>query len=301
MHRGAVILVFLVLLLGACSSDETDVATTATQSPPVESSTVVTEVITTGGSEVVVARQVEYSTTSVKRLDIYSPVGPGPWPVVLLVHGVSQSKGSLAPLAEAISSEGAVVFNVDSIMSPPFDVAIEEVACSVRFAAATAVDYGGDPGKITLVGNSAGAATGMIVAMVGDELAQDCTAEGPAELDAVVGYEGPYDWAATVYGPIVDLPALESTAPELWAAVDPYSHLGRNTDLVVRLVHGDDTNPGWFEVPRAVSVDFHQALEDAGYDAEITLVDGASHTAITTSGNEAFDTTVTQALELAQD
>lgn len=113
------------------------------------------------------------------------------------------------------------------------------------------------------------------------------------------GYEGPYDWATTVYGP-VDLPAFESRDPDLWAAADPYSHLGGNPDPVVRLIHGDDTNVAWYEVPQAVSVDFQQALDEAGYDVEIVLVDGASHLAMGTSRNEAFETAVSQTLEMAR-
>lgn len=299
VRRAVVILVLLVV--GACTSSDSDVSTeTSVESPAVDSTTTTIGVTTTAGSEEsVVIPQIEYSTASPKRLDIYGPRGSGPSPVVVLVHGVAQSKGDLSSLAKALSAEGAVVFNVDATMSAPFDAAIEEVACSVRFAHAVAPDYGGDPSRITLVGNSAGAATGMIVALAGDDVAQNCVAEDPATLDAVVGYEGPYDWATTVYGP-VDLPAFEASDPELWAAADPYSHLGGNPDLVVRLIHGDDTNVAWYEVPRAVSVDFQQALAEAGYDAAITLIDGVSHVAITTSGNEAFETTVNQTVQIAQ-
>lgn len=244
-------------------------------------------------------RSIDYSTVSRKQLDIYSPGGSVPLPVVLVVHGVSQGKGDLAALAGAISAEGAVVFNVDVTMSEPFDAAIEEVACSVRYAHAMAADYGGDPERLTLVGNSAGAVTGMIAALAGDDVAENCVVDEPAALDAIVGYEGPYDWATTSYGQ-VDVPAYESSDPDVWEAVNPYTHLGGNPDLVIRLIHGDDADAAWYEVPRAVSVDFHEALADGAYDAEIRLVDGASHLAITRPGTEAFGITVDQALEMAR-
>lgn len=283
MRRAIVLVAVLVVVLGACSSTDTSETT----------ATLAVDVLQT-------AESVAYSTTSAKTLDVYSPVDQGSWPVVIVVHGVSQGKRSFAPLAEAIASRGAVVFNVDATMSAPFDGAIAEVACSIRLAKATAAEYGGDPARVTLVGNSAGATTGVIVALAGDDVARDCIADGPVELDAIVGYEGPFDWATTVYGSI-DLPALESADPDLWSAVDPYHHVGGNRDLVVRLIHGDDSDQAWYEVPRAVSVEFHQALSDAGYDAEITLVDGASHTAIAGPGSgEAFETTVDQAIELAR-
>lgn len=293
--------VLILLTVGACSSSDSNVSTaTSTQSPAIDSTTTTAETGTNASSEEVQeTRNTEYTTAGGKMLDIYSPGGSARWPVVLVVNGVSQGKGRFAPLAEAISAKGAVVFNVDVTMAEPFDTAISQVACAVRYAHATAADYGGDPSRITLVGNSAGATTGIIVAMTGDDVARDCVADGPAELDAVVGYEGPYDWATTDYGQ-VDVSAYESSEPDVWAAVDPYAHLGGNPDLVIRLIHGDDTDVAWYEVPRAVSVDFHQALVDAGYDAEITLVDGASHTAITRPGSEAFAITVRQAFEVAQ-
>lgn len=44
----------------------------------------------------------------------------------------------------------------------------------------------------------------------------------------------------------------------------------------MRLIHGDDTDVAWHEVPRAVSVEFSQALLEAGYDVELTLLEDAT-------------------------
>lgn len=92
---------------------------------------------------------------------------------MVVVHGFAQGRFSFAPLAEAIASEGAVVFNIDVAMSFPFRTTIEEVACAVRFSRAMAADYGGDETRITLIGNSAGASTGALVAIAGDDFAGD--------------------------------------------------------------------------------------------------------------------------------
>lgn len=297
-------LVFVALLaLTACSSaDTSDTALTSAEGSTTELTTTTGDATTTvAAGDVQVAESLAFSTMSANKLDVYNPTGQGPWPVVIVVHGASQRRNDFAPLAMAIAERGAVVFNVDATMSSPFESAIADVACSVRLAKATAAEYGGEPERVTLVGNSAGAAVGMIVALTGDDVAHDCVADESGELDAIVGYEGPFDWATTVYGPI-DLPALASTDPDLWKAADPYAHLGGNSDLVVRLIHGDDDDQAWFEVPRSVSLDFHQSLTDAGYDAEITLIDGASHTAIAGSGagTVAFETAVEQTIALAR-
>ncbi len=75
--------------------------------------------------------------TSTRTFDIYEPVEGGPWPVVVLWHGQPlgldapedfRQAFELAPLAEAIARQGAVVFNasysvrparVSSSMRPP--------------------------------------------------------------------------------------------------------------------------------------------------------------------------------------
>jgi len=139
--------------------------------------------------------------------------------------------------------------------------------------------------------------------MDGDDFSGDCAVnEGSALLDGFVGYEGPYDydWVLTALPkPDLDLLSMREEDPDQWEAINPYSHIGGNGDLVVRLIHGDDTDLAWYEVPRAFSVDFHQALTEAGYDVELTLLDGASHIALTNPGTEAFEVTVQTVMQIA--
>ncbi len=277
----------ILLLASACGGVEEATrtpATAATPSPaPPQQPTVTSNIAYTVG----------------KHLDVYAPSGPGPWPVVVVVHGILQSRGEFALLAEATASEGAVVFNIDVTMAPPFLTAIEQIACAVRFARATAADHGGDPTRITLVGNSSGAHTGAVVAMAGDEFEGDClVTDGSALTEALVGYEGTYDVATHVYGD-VNLPPLEQEDPELWQAINTYSHIGGNPDLVVRLIHGEDVDDIWYETLPETSVDFHDALLDAGYDVELTLLEGATHGDLLFR-TEAFEVTVQQVLEVAR-
>jgi len=236
------------------------------------------------------------------NLDVYIPSEPGPWPVVVVVHGGEQSRSYYAPLAESIASQGAVVYNIDAWFTFPFRSGIERIACAVRFARATAANYGGDPGWITLMGSSAGAATGAVVALAGDDFEGDCVvSDGSALPDALVAFEGPYDYATTVYRPPApDHTILKDEDPELWEAINPYSHIGRNLDLKVRLVHGDDLDVTWYETPPQVSIEFHQALADAGYDVELIVVEGAHHTDLTSTYSDAFALMVQQVIELAR-
>jgi acetyl esterase/lipase len=306
-------LTVVVFLLPACSDNADDVA--ATIAPATTTSTVNTTApattttiaptttiaapTTTAATVGVPYTVVDSGSISGSKLDVYTPGEPGPWPVVVVVHGFAQSRRSFAPLAEAIASEGAVVLNIDVAMSFPFQTTIEEVACAVRFARAMASDYGGDETRITLIGNSAGASTGAIVAMAGDDFAGDCVVtEGSALVDALVGYEGPYDWG-TQNSRAGNFVALREEDAELWESINPYSHIGGNPDLVVRLIHGDDTGTAWYEVPRQVSVEFHEALAEARYDAELTLLEGP-HVGLSVPSSEAFDVAVQQVMQVAR-
>ena len=235
------------------------------------------------------------------NLDVYAPAEAGPWPVVIVVHGVLQSSGTFNTLTNAIASEGAVVYNINVDHSRPATRAMELIACAVRYARSTAAEYGGNPAGITLVGNSAGANTGVVVGLAGDSFEGDCLeTEGSALLDAFVGYEGAYHLATTLFPDPYDHLYLENEDPELWRAINPYFYIGQNPDLRIRLIHGDNKDTAWYDFPPTVSIEFHEALADAGYDAEVSVIEGSPHTGLTATHYDAFKVTVEQVIEVAR-
>jgi predicted esterase len=72
------------------------------------------------------------------------------------------------------------------------------------------------------------------------------------------------------------------------------THLGGNPDLRVSLLHGAVD----VDVPPECSIQFHEALTAAGYDATITLLDAVGHE-IPLPGSPAFDAIVRQTLRVA--
>ena len=141
--------------------------------------------------------------------------------------------------------------------------ALEDVACAVRFARTRASDYGGNPARVTLVGWSGGAAAGAWLALSRSHhpwlRETDCFAEVSALPDAFVGIGGPY--SKTEF--------LKEEDPELWELVSPYAYIGSNPNLQVRLIHGEwDSN-----CPVEGAVEFHEALEAAGYDVTLTVLE----------------------------
>ena len=120
---------------------------------------------------------------------------------------------------------------------------------------------------------------------------------------ASASFSWPFDLAATVNPSApsrVNHTVLKRSDPDLWRAVNPYTHIGRNPRLRIRLVQGQDADVDWCDVRPHVSVDFHQALSEVSYDSELIMVEGATHSDLPTRTSEAFAATVRQVMDLAQ-
>ena len=247
-----------------------------------------------------------YGDATKWKLDVYAPIRAGSWPVMLFTHGFGGNRKGYVALSQAIAERGAVVFTFDWPATVE-DIAlrddgrgvremIETAACAVRFAKARALQYGGDPERVTLGGHSYG---GYIVAWVGlaggqsdrlwDEFASErggpppqveCVEPGgSARVDAIVAIAGGYN--------VWDVPRYWEKAPDLLALTDPYGRIGDDGDLRVRLIHGENDDL----VPVSDAVSLNEALAEAGYDTKLTLWEGGHGVPI--------DLTVEQVLELS--
>lgn len=98
-----------------------------------------------------------------RRLDVYRPIDrDGPRPVVLYVHGGGfriLSKDTHWLMGLAFARQGYVVFNIDYRLAPahPFPAALLDVAAAYRWVLDHAARYGGDPSRVVVAGESAGA------------------------------------------------------------------------------------------------------------------------------------------------
>ena len=93
---------------------------------------------------------------------VYTPVGEGPFPVVVFYHGGGFTIGSLTshdPVARRICGEAeAIVVAVDYRLAPehPFPAAVEDAFAALQWVAANAAELGGDPSRLAVCGDSAG-------------------------------------------------------------------------------------------------------------------------------------------------
>src|SRR5690606_5988723 len=97
------------------------------------------------------------------RLDVYRPAhAEGPRPVVLYVHGGGfriLSKETHWLMGLYFARRGYVVFNIGYRLAPkhPFPAALEDSADALGWVVQNAHRYGGDPTRLVLAGESAGA------------------------------------------------------------------------------------------------------------------------------------------------
>lgn len=113
---------------------------------------------------VTLERDVAYLDTGKRahRLDVYRPAASGPRPVVIYVHGgafAMLSKDTHRVMALQFAARGYVVFNINYRLGPKhrYPSQLEDAAAALGWVMDHAADYGGDPGRLVLAGESAGA------------------------------------------------------------------------------------------------------------------------------------------------
>lgn len=134
------------------------------------------------------------------RLDVYAPRGPGPWPVVVFVHGGGwilgdrqQPGGNYTQLGRRLAGQGVVAMVISYRLgfSHRHPAQIDDVARALSWALRHAADYGGDPGAVFAMGHSAGAQ--LVALALCDPRYLGAYAASPAQLAGAITVSGPYD------------------------------------------------------------------------------------------------------------
>ena len=134
-----------------------------------------------------------------QTLDVWAPARPAETerPVLIWWYGGGWVKGdrdAYAFAARAFASRGFVVVVPDYRKVPGvrFPAFLQDGAEAVRWTRDHVAEFGGDPGRISFAGHSAGAYTAVMLAL--DTRWLKAVGVDPAIVKAAVGLSGPYDF-----------------------------------------------------------------------------------------------------------
>jgi acetyl esterase/lipase len=169
---------------------------------------------------------------------------------------------------------GFTVFAVRHGSSPRYDMApiVSDMRRAVRFIRFHADDYGVDPERIGVWGGSAGGHLALLLGTTpdeGDPNAEEAFMRGSDRVAAVVAYFPPTDLARWNRGQ--QFPAAALTAEES-PEYSPIHHVSAGAAPSL-ILHGDADALVPIEEGRTM----HQALVDAGAEAEFIPIEGSDH------------------------
>lgn len=231
--------------------------------------------LATASNGATVYRDIAYGEGNRRKLDIYSPAGARAAPVALFFYGGSWQNGDKRTyqfVASALAARGIVTVVPDYRLYPDvhYQGFLADGANAVKWAKDHASQYGGDPSKLFIVGHSAGAYIGAMLALDGEWLGKE--ALSPArDLKGFVGISGPYDFL-----PFQDanIAAIFSTAKSERLS-QPISFAdGINPPML--LLHGDRDNTVYLRN----SIRLAAKLKKSGTSVELKVYPGVGHLGI---------------------
>ncbi|HEX7136270.1 MAG TPA: alpha/beta hydrolase, partial [Vicinamibacterales bacterium] len=117
--------------------------------------------------------EVEFRRTSAGRTlmaRVYQPVGPGPFPTVLDLHGGAwnaKNRTAEEPMDRAIASSGVLVVAIDLTLAPeaPYPACVQDANYGVRWLKWKAPSWNGDSSRIGVYGSSSGGHVAELIAL----------------------------------------------------------------------------------------------------------------------------------------
>jgi acetyl esterase/lipase len=225
--------------------------------------------------------------------DLYLPKGVAKTPVVIAIHGGGWQGGSPASYQHwgpYLARNGYGMFAIKYRLAKPgiYPKAVYDVRAAIQFVRARAAEFGFDPDRIGLWGDSAGGHLAALAGLAADtytaEYREDPHAAVAVNVKAVVGFYGVYDMLAQWHHDQIARPrdqiaekflgASPMQNRKLYFESSPisYATIDRNKTSFM-LVNGtaDDI------VDPAQSQQFWEALNQAGIYSRRIVIPGAGH------------------------
>lgn len=241
-----------------------------------------------------VRRSIVYGDLPRNRLDLYLPKNmDGPKPVVAFVTGGAwiigyKAWGSL--LGQQLAERDIIVACIDYRNFPQGTISdmVKDASQGISFVCDNIVDYGGDPNRIYLMGQSAGAhiASCALVEQAIKESKGESISWSVSQIKAYFGLSGGYNMTnlvdhfhgrglyRSIFISIMEgEESLQQFSPEI-VIQDPSIKAGVSILPHIVLFHGTAD----ISIPHDSSKTFVDALRRVGTEAELILYDGKTHT-----------------------
>jgi len=223
---------------------------------------------------------IEYGTAGGQSLllDAHVPDGPGPFPMVLIVHGGGWSRGDartvIPAFFEPLARTDYTWFSINYRLAPTnhWPACFEDMQTAIRWVKAHAKEYKGDPHRLALMGYSAGGELVCLAAVL---------AKKDTRVQAVVGISPPTDLVRDIDrrgGLTSSLKALfghetvdDQTRP-LMKEMSPIYFVKPGLPPFL-LISGDLDK----SVPYDLTVKFQEKLKENNIPCELVTVKGAGH------------------------
>lgn len=241
-----------------------------------------------------VRRSIVYGDQPRNRLDLYLPENiDGPKPVAVFVTGgawIIGYKGWGALLGLQLAERDIIVASLDYRNFPQGTISdmVEDVSQGISFVCKNIAEYGGDPNRIYLMGQSAGAhiSSCALFQQAIKESKGESTSWSVSRIQAYFGLSGGYNLLNLVehfdrrglhrsifLSMMEGEDSLKQFSPEIFIE-DPNVRKVVSILPHVLLFHGTED----LSIPPDASISFVDTLKRVGARAELILFDGKSHT-----------------------
>lgn len=245
-----------------------------------------------GHYEVQSSMNVEYVRRGDRPLhmDVFSPLNaPTPRPAVVLFHGggwVFGDRSDEHNLAKFLASMGytaaTATYRLCTEQGPHHPIPLQDALAAVKFMRSHAADFGADPNRIAVGGESAGGQLALMLGFVKEPsiFGDDSYPGVSPEVSAVINIYGPTDLSTLFNGSGVLIRRLglayigcpPGQHPEKWKAASPLTYVHKDAPPVLT-IQGDKDNV----VPYSQAEILQKAVEAVGGRSKLVRVSGAGH------------------------
>lgn len=224
------------------------------------------------------------------HMDVFMPLNAAaPRPAIVLYHGggwiVGERKDE-RDLARFLASMGYTAatasYRLCTEKGPHYPIPVQDALAAVKFMRSHAADYGVDPQRIAVGGESAGGQIALMVGLVKDPsiFGDDSFPGVSSEVSAVLSIYGPTDMTP-LFDKAIGIVRRMGVAylgcgprecPEKWKAASPVTYVRKDAPPVL-MIQGDRD----VVVPFEQAEMFQKAMESVGGRSHLVRVRGAGH------------------------